>query len=368
MNKILNSLQRIYSETETKTVLGVDFNVANDKLIKHFSHGWWGTAPFAQRGDFLYSIMLSPISDIYSSNILKTWDAKTSITFAEDMNSFIPMMQLQFLKRPKMAQYIMEDWDILLDLSYKFQEFSNSKIDFDYIKYYLEDPHGNQKIKSEDYNSVYSDFWSHYNSTDSYNLIKEIIDYYQINKFGKFNAFEDNIPEKTWANRARNIIMSFACLNCSNYEFKDLEDAIWNGFINLKAYDFEDIQITNIIGSSSELKDSFYGMLDYFYTPHHEYSDDIKNHPLFKVYMQMHENYHNYNGALHLEAAKIIDKKMNKPMLAWNTLVEGGYWSGRGGSTSIEIWEEAINLSKKHKWDDLNKTLRDQINFYKQHK
>jgi len=368
VNNLHQNLKDLYKGRSTQLILGFEFEHKEEveRCMNLFNAGYWSVAPFAFEPDELFAIQLKPQYFLEESSVVQG-DESGFTTFAPNLSSFLPFLQLAMLENPKFVKYIIEDWNSLLELSLPYREYSKNLGVLDYLQTYLHD-----RIKLDDikktgkyYTEVYLDFWAHYNNTPQ-----------QKNYASLIQALVDNslyLPDfekkdyGVWTTRVYNALAQRAYQNMGVDTVVKFEQYNFHSFMQPHGFDAADLSFA-ILPSSSRSSYTLNGILDFFDTDPDlswDYSSNIQNHPLFSVGETVRKDKYSYNGDAHIKAAKIIDEQLGDPVMAWNALVSAGYWSGVNfNEPNLTAWKAAIDLSEKHGWKEINQVLNDQLEFY----
>ncbi|MGN7863250.1 hypothetical protein [Chryseobacterium sp. 22458] len=373
LNKIHQDLKELYEGKERlDTILGVEFSHQEEVKIytKILEIGQWYVAPFSFERYDSYAIKLTPNKKLLDSPVYlrNRWD---HYLFSNNLANFLSFGQLRMLDTSEFVQYILDDWQLLEELSLPFREYTNSLDSLKFLKEYL---HNEDKLKylknpSEFYPNIYLDFWNHYYDTPQQRgyvtlmqLMMEEESYlpdFEIKDYG------------IWNTRAYNALSQRAYSD-SLFDLNEQKKSnfYWQSFIQAHGFDAmryvldilpeysanSDSQITTTIGFANS--DRIY-----------QFPEKIQEHPLFLPLERITKFSKSYNGDAHIEAAKAIDEELNDPVMAWDALVSAGYWNGVNfGSPNMDAWKAAIDLSEKHSWTEINEVLIDQLEFYNQYK
>ncbi len=369
INNIHQGLKELYKEkTSVKSIFGAVFEHEDEikRCMNIFRSGFWSVVPFAFEPYETYGIQLQPNKSLKESNVV-LGDESGFMTISNNLSGFIPFGQLEMLRNPKFIKYILDDWNLLDELSLAFREYTDNLDSLIFLKEYLHNPEKIALLEnpSEQYSKVYLDFWSHYNNTPEQHAFSALMQ--------KMEEDKSYLPEfeakdyGTWNTRAYNAMAQRAY----SYNLYDLEEEkkgtfYWQSFIQPHGFDAE-IYNTEILPPSSARSESQVVATIGYANPDriYQFSEKIQSHPLFRCLEDIIKSPETYNGEAHVKAAKIIDEELNNSVLAWNALVTAGYWSGVNyKEPNLEAWQAAINLTKKHNWTAIHEVLTDQLAFY----
>lgn len=369
INNIHQDLKELYkAKASVKSIFGAVFEHEDEikRCMNIFRSGFWSVAPFAFETYETYGIQLQPNKSLKESNVV-LGDENGFMTTSNNLSGFIPFRQLKMLRNPKFIKYILDDWELLDELSLAFREYTDNLDPLNFLKEYLHNPEKIALLEnpSEQYSKVYLDFWNHYNNTPEQHAFSALMQ--------KMEADQSYFPEfeaknyGTWNTRAYNAMAQRAyskidvdkVVQFENYNFESIIQP--HGFDSV-AYSFDilpsAIMATNALSGIIALFDSNPDL-------NFNYSPQIAKHPLFSATEHLRINKKTYDGTEHIKAAKIIDEELNNPVMAWNALVTAGYWSGvNHNEPNMEAWQSAIDLAKKHNWTEIHEVLTNQLAFY----
>lgn len=374
LNRIHQDLKKLYNERGAiKLIFGSVFagdEIEVEKCINIFRTGFWSVVPFAFETYETFGIKLCPNKKIKESSIV-LGDNNGFLTFSNNLSNFIPFGQLEMLRNPKFIKYILDDWQLLEELSLPFREYTNRLDSLEFLKEYL---HNKDKLKylensSEFYAKVYLDFWNHYYDTPQQKEYVKLMES-MVNDKSYLPDFEIK-DYGIWNTRAYNALAQRA-YSKTNYR-NVVEFEKYNFQSVIQPHGFDPVEYAfDILPHAASTTLELDGIISFFDTNpdlEWEYSNNIKEHPLFSVLEVIKKNKSTYNGGAHLEAAKAIDEELNDPVMAWDALISAGYWSGVNlGEPNIKAWKAAIDLSEKHGWTEINEVLIDQLEFYNHYK
>lgn len=370
LNKICYDLKELYKnkhQIDIETLMGVRLDYENHikRYVEIFRLGYWSSVPFAFEDYNNFAIKLTPQESLRSMPIIMGYESEY-VTFSNNLANFLPMRQLRMLDTPDALQYILDDWQLLEDISLPFREYTDSIDSLEFLKVYLlnKDKFRYLKNPSKFYIQIYLDFWNHYYNTTQqkeyanliYSLIedKSYLPEFKIKDYGIWNARAYNAIGR----RAYNLI---------NIEAEEKENQFWQSFIQPHGFDAVEVDF-GFIPYPTSTNFQLDGVISKF-IPELGYFAKMSDHPLYEVGQIISKNKNIYNGDAHVEAAKVIDEELNDSIMAWDALVSAGYWSGVNfGNPNINAWKAAIDLSEKHGWAEINEVLVDQLEFYNHYK
>lgn len=368
LNKIHQDLKELYKNKEQlSTILGVEFSHKEETELytKILQVGQWYVAPFCFEKFDSYAIKLTPNKKLADSPVClrSGWD---HYSFSNSLITFLSFRQLKMLNTPNFAQYILDDWQILEELSMPFREYTNGLDTLEFLNEYL---HNKDKQKylsnpAEFYTNVYLDFWNHYyparQQKEYVQLMHSMIK--DESYFPDFKVEDYGI----WNTRAYNAIGQRA-YTLINIKTEEKENQLWQSFIQPHGFDAVEFDFGFIpyTTSSSFQLDPIISK----FNPELGYFSKWRSHPLYEAGQILNKNKSAYNGHAHIKAAKVIDEELKDPVMAWNALVSAGYWSGVNfGRPNMEAWNAAIDLSGRHGWTEIYEVLTDQLEFYNYYK
>lgn len=371
LNRIHQDLKELYEGKERlNTILGIEFSHYEEAKIytKILQTGQWYVAPFSFETYDSYAIKLSPNKKLLESPVYLR-NRSDYYLFSNNLSSFLPFRQLRMLDTSDFIQYILDDWQLLDELSLPIRKYTNSLDSLEFLKEYLhnEDKLKNLKNPSQFYAEVYLDFWNHYYKTPQQKEYVRLMHSMIENK-----AYLPDFEIKDygiWNNKVSNALSQRAY----SYELIDLSEQnkiqfYWQSFIQSHGFDASGYSLQILPNTNSRSNLEFDLMLSHsdniYLLP-----EKIRNHPLFLPLERIVKSSKSYNGDAHIEAAKAIDEELNDPIMAWDALVSAGYWSGVNfGNPNMNAWKAAIDLSEKHGWTEINEVLIDQLEFYNHYK
>jgi len=373
INYIHKDISRLFKgeEEDVKTYLGFLPEIQENKVLSFFRRGLWYLCFIGENSyNVNYAIRLTPNKSILEMPLVQTNGHNRIVTIAPSMSALIPMLQLEELKAPAIAEYILEDWEVTEKMAKKFHHHFDIDYNLDYLKSYLENPENEYKLKNADvlaettHDDIYIDFWKHYYPTKECNLLFDIIKELKETR-GTYVANVDQLTG-VWENRIKNLLMYFSYSNMDlETSVKELHDILWVGLRDCQPCDFTSTDLHYPPSQSISLQLIFHWPLEYFFMITDKHSAAIKSHPIYTALKELSENYGGYNGEAHVNAAKVLDEKHNDPIQAWKALVTAAYWSGvNHEDPNMPAWEAAIDLSAKHGWEDINRVLKEQLDFY----
>ncbi|MFC0426256.1 hypothetical protein [Chryseobacterium scophthalmum] len=371
LNKIHQDLKELYKGKERlNTILGVEFSHQEEAKLytRILQVGQWYVAPFSFETYDSYAVKLTPNKRLLDSPVYSRsrWDHSI---FSNNLANFLPMRQLRMLDTSDFVQYILDDWQLLEELSLPFREYTDSLDSLEFLKEYL---HNEDKLKylenpSEFYTKVYIDFWNHYYNTPQQKEYVELM-----NSMVKDKSYLPGFEIKdygVWNARVYNAIGQKAY----SYDLIDLSEQnkiqfYWQSFIQSHGFDASGYSFEILPNTNARTNLEFDLMLSHsdniYLLP-----EKIQSHPLFLPLERIIKSSKSYNGDAHIEAAKTIDEELNDPLMAWDALVSAGYWSGVNfGIPNMDAWKAAIDLSEKHDWKEIHEVLTDQLEFYNHYK
>ncbi len=369
INNIHQDLKELYKERgSVELIFGAVFEYEDEikRCMNIFRSGFWSVAPFAFEPYETYGIQLNPKNKIKESNIVLGGNIGFR-TVSHNLSGFIPFGQLEMLRNPNFIKYILDDWELLDELSLYFREYTGDINSLEYLKAYLQDENKLKYLENPDeyYSNVYLDFWNHYNNTPEQkeytNLMqsllsdKSFLPDFELKDYGVWNTRAYNVI----AQRAYSKVDSKTVTKFENYNFQCF----------IQPHGFDPVEYAfGIFPHSTRTVNTLDGIIDFFDTNPDlkwEYSEKIKKHPLFIAAETLRKDRNSYRGDAHIAAAKILDEELSDPILAWNALVTAGYWSGvNHNEPNLEAWQAAIDLAKKHNWTAIHEILTDQLAFY----
>lgn len=369
INNIHQDLKELYKERgSVKLIFGAVFEHEDEikRCMNIFQSGFWSVAPFAFEPYETYGIQLQPNKPLKASNVV-LGDQSGFLTTSNNLSGFIPFRQLKMLRNPKFIQYILDDWDLLDELSLAFRKYTDDLSSLDFLKEYLHNPEKIALLEnpSEHYSKVYLEFWNHYNNSPEQLAFSDLMQ-----KMEEDKTFLPGFEAKdygVWNARACNAMAQRAYSKINVDVVAQYED--YNFASVIQPHGFDPVEYTfDISPSASRAKNALSGIIALFDTNPDlvfKYSQKIIEHPLFKAIEILNKDRNDYNGDEHIKAAKILDEELNNPLLAWNALVTAGYWSGVNfEQPNLEAWQAAIDLADKHNWTALHEVLTDQLAFY----
>ncbi|WP_304343900.1 hypothetical protein [Chryseobacterium koreense] len=369
INTIHQELKELYKERgSVKLIFRAVFEHEDEieRCMNLFRSGFWSVAPFAFQTYETYGIQLHPQKKLKKSNVV-LGDKSGFKTIAPDLSGFIPFGQLEMLRNPKFIQYILDDWNLLDELSSEFRKYTDDLSSLDFLKEYLHNPEKVALLEnpSENYSKVYWEFWNHYNNSPEQLAFSELMQKMQEDK-----TFLPDFELKNygiWNTRAYNAMAQRAYSKVDSKTVTKFEDYNFQCFIQPHGFDPVEYAFS-VFPHSTKSASTLDGIIDFFDTNPDlkwEYSDKIKKHPLFIAAETLRKDKNAYNGDEHIKAAKILDEELSNPLLAWNALVTAGYWSGVNfQKPNLEAWQAAIDLADKHNWTEIHEVLTDQLAFY----
>lgn len=364
LNKVHQHFKEQYTGKEQLgTILGVDFSSQDDAKIytEILKTGQWYVAPFCFENFDSYAIRLTPNKNLLDSPVCLR-SGGDHFTFSNNLANFLPFRQLRMLQKSNFVQYILDDWQLLEELSAPFREYTNSLDSLQFLKEYLTNAENRKYLgnPSEFYSKVYLDFWNHYYPTPQQ---KEYV-----NLMGSMIDDENHLPDVAlidygiWNTRAYNAIGQRA-YSLINIKTEDKEHHFWQSFVQPHGFDPMEFDF-GFIPYTTSTSFQLNTIISKF-NPELGYFSKWSDHPLYEAGQILNKDKNAYNGHAHLKAAKELDD----PRMAWDALVSAGYWSGVNfGKPNIEAWRAAIDLSEKHGWTEISEVLVDQLDFYNHYK
>jgi len=371
LNKIHQDLKELYEGKEKlNTILGVEFSHLEEAKIytKILQIGQWYVAPFSFETYDSYAIKLSPNKKLIESPVYLR-NRSDHYLFSNNLGNFLPFRQLRMLDTSDFVQYILDDWQLLEELSLPLRQYTNSFDALEFLKEYL---HKEDKLKylenpSEFYTKVYLDFWNHYYNVPQQKEYVELM-----NLMIKDQSYLPDFEIKDYGIWNKKVYNSLS-QRAYSYNLIDLSEQnkiqfYWQSFIQSHGFDASGYSSDILPSTNARTNLELDLMLNH---PDNIYllPEKIKSHPLFLPLEIITKSSKSYTGDAHIEAAKAIDEELKDPIMAWDALVSAGYWSGVNfGEPNMNAWKAAIDLSEKHGWTEINEVLTDQLEFYNHYK
>lgn len=368
LSELYKNLNQNSQNPSNEDLLGLDFSIEKDRLIKFFNRGWWHTVPFAADDENISAVRLMPTLSVEEMPIVQCWKNLTAITMAPTLSTFIGMTQMKFISEPDLIEYLIEDWDNLMKTTEYFRTLVGTKNEQKFIIDYVQNKDNQEHLEDDDqYDRTLVDIWKKVDPSKGHHYLRKIID--------SFNADKNLVVVDTdvdyngiWKSRIENILTYLAYVNGRKLNFTGVESTVWLGLSGQHQFDYEDIgSLGHDSSAYLEPSVSMRSVVSFFADPglKREYSKQITDNPLFPAVQALYDRYGSYNGAEHVAAAALLDGEYDDPFGAWNALTVASYWSGVNSNTpNIPAWEAAIYLSEKRKWLEINKVLKEQLNFY----
>lgn len=377
INKLHSDLKKIYhdkKESDRAFLFKFKNEDENEKLITFMKMGFWSVAPLGFYSDNILGIRLTPEKLLKKSPIVFYNNSyQECFTFAPNLLAIIPMSYLRFMGKPKTIAELQEKIDGAVNISKPFFDYLGDG-DLDFLKEFLISEANQERFKDafnlED--SFFKEFWDHYydkpeqkRAFQLFEKLKEKRIYlpnYKPTNYGIWNEYVGNVL----AQRALDLL---------NMEYENKWQHLWHcaqlphGFdCDNKGFDHYKISLGNSDSLISHLSLSFDSEWEDQYAM---FPEEVQKHPLFEATEAIRINgQYGYTGEKHFEAAVRLEEEYKDPVAAWNALISASYWAGRRECLDLveKAWQQAIDLSEKYSWIEINEVLKDQLEFYYHYK
>lgn len=380
INKVHSDLKEIYKDKEVRKKFYIEFDTENQKakLIQLLKKGYWSVMPFSFYGyenDDILAIQLIPNKNILQDAPIVSFNEvyQECFTFAPNLQATIPMSYLRFMAKPKVIAELQKRIEGAVDLSKPFFDYLGGG-DLDFLKQFLLSEANQERFKDaanlED--AFYKEFWDHYydtpeqkNAFELFEKLKEkrtyLPDYEPIN-YGIWNEYVGNVLAK----RAYGLL---------NMEDEDKWQHYWHCAKLPHGFDCDNNGFNKYVISLGN-SDSFVRDIAEVFDSEWEnkyamFPEEVQKHPLFEATETIKfEGVYDYAGEKHLTAAAHLEEEYKDPIAAWKALISASYWAGIRERLDIveKAWQQAIDLSEKNGWIEINEVLKDQLTFYNHYK
>jgi len=371
INQINKDFKELYSNIDIKKITAISFTKENEKsrIINIFKLGYWSLVPFAFGTHNNYAIKLNPKEKIIKSPIIYI-NNSDGILFSPNLKNFLNFQLLNYLTSQSLLEnIILKNWNEFKEKSSLFLEYTNGEDTLSFLNDYIHSSKIVEYLKNPDlgYSKIYLDFWNHYNKSEKQKIYsKNILS--MADDTGYLPKFE-NIDFGIWNNRMFNSLAHRAYSRL-DLNFDKSKEYYWKYITQQHGFDSLEQDFGIVPNSSSATSRAIGNIIDKFNPELNTItSKEILNHPLYDAIQDLRIKRSGYMGEKHVEAAKILDLEHNDPYAAWDALVTASYWAGLNRSKAIEpIWEAAIFLSEKEGWNEINKVLIQQYEYYNTYK
>lgn len=346
----------------------------NEKPITLMKRGFWSVAAVGFYSENILAIRLTPEKPLKKSPIVSyNGRYQECFTFSPDLQAIIPMSYLRFMDDSEVIEELQEEIEGAVDLSKPFFDYLGGG-DLDFLKEFLFSEANQERFKDavnlED--TFYKEFWDHYYDTPEqekafqlFEKLKEKRTYlpdYKPTNYGIWNEY----VRKVLAQRALGLL---------NMEYEDKWQHLWHCAKLPHGFDCDDNSFDNYVISFGH-SDSLVSHLSLSFDSEWEdqyamFPEEVQKHPLFEATEAIRINgQYGYNGEKHLEAASRLEEEYKDPIASWNALISASYWAGKRERLDIveKAWQQAIDLSEKNGWIEINEVLKDQLGFYNHYK
>ena len=375
VNKLHSDLKELYKGKDTKRAFNFEFEDNNEKskLIHLFKKGFWSIMPFASYSRDTLGLRLSPEEPHLKKSSVVSFNGgyQECFTLAPDLKSVIPMSNLIFMDETNLIRYFQENIEETILLSKSFFEYLGSG-DLDFLKQFLLSDFNQERFENapKQADNFYKEFWDHYYNTPEQKKAFEL--------FEELKEDNSHLPDHEfadygiWNNYVRNVLANRAYSSIS-IEVEEKWKHYWHcaqlphGF-DCDDVDFEEYKIN--LGHSGSLVRFFSSAFDSEWEERYAiFPEEVQKHPIFEATEAIRLS-RQYNGEKHLEAAIRLEEEYKDPIASWNALISASYWAGRMGRLDIieQAWQQAVDLSEKHGWVEINGVLKDQLAFYNHYK
>ncbi|MEO4005963.1 hypothetical protein [Flavobacterium sp. CAU 1735] len=377
INKIHSDLKKIYQdkkESDRAFLFKFKDEDENEKLITLLKMGFWSVVPLGFYSDNILAIRLTPEKPLKKSPIVfYNGTYQECYTFAPNLQAIIPMSYLKFMGKPKVIAELQDKIEGAVTLSKPFFDYLGGG-DLDFLKQFLLSEANQERLKDaanfED--AFFKEFWDHYYDTpeqkkafELFEKLKEKRTYfpsYEHADYGLWNEYVGNVL----ANRA--------------YELLNMEDEYkwphyWHCVKLPHGFDCDTNgfhkYVISLGNSGSFVRDIAEVFDSEWEDKYAMFPEEVQKHPLFEATETIKfEGYYGYTGEKHLAAAARLEEEYKDPVAAWKALISASYWGGRRERLDIveKAWQQAIDLSEKNGWIEINEVLMDQLEFYNHYK
>lgn len=377
INRLHSDLKKRYQDKNIKYIFNFQFENLSEQteLICLLKKGFWSVMPFAFNGRAnILSLKLSPDKSIKQSPVV-TFDMvyEECFTLAPDLQATIPMSYLRFMDDSEVIAEFQEQMEVAVNLSKPFFDYLGGG-DLDFLKLFLFSEGNQERFKDaanfED--SFFKEFWDHYYSTPEqksafqlFEKLKEKRTYlpdYKPTNYGIWNEYVGNVLAKR-------------ALGLLNMEDEEKWQHLWHcaqlphGFdCDNNGFDHYKISLGNSDSLVRDISESFNSGWEEQYAI---FPKEVQEHPLFEATEAIRINgQYGYTGEKHLVAAVRLEEEYKDPVAAWNALISASYWAGRRERLDLveRAWKQAIDLSEKNGWIEINEVLKYQFTFYNHYK
>ncbi len=369
----LNDLKSYYKKEEYGHI-GGNLNIPENIRYNLLKKGWWSVYYFASSYKTNYGLHITSDSKFDRWPVISTFDYDSTTTLAPNIGLFYFFRYLKNLDDVEVFDEYINENEKIKKIAIPFLEAVNGAKEFNYFNEYftntLNRPDSDEKILDN-----YLHFWNRYDNSYGHQILRKIISDFNEDKVIDFNEIAfDKLGH--WKSRVLYILVYY--VNKKEISIKNnlnVEKLLWELFSSINIFDCEEVNIKNFPNKIETPISAIWYCVNELGTDIEKRSDYIKNSPLFPALVKMSDIYRNnfnlrsYTGVEHVEAAAYYDSELNDPVMSWNCLVNGAYWSGvNTNETLLPAWEAAIYLAKKHGWDDVYTALNEQYEFYKDFK
>lgn len=378
INKVHSSLKKIYQDKkEVNRVFFFEFKDEdeNKKLITLIRKGFWSVAPLGFYSRNVLAIRLTPkIPSLKKSPIVSfNGGYQECFTFAPDLQTIIPMSYLRFMGKSKVIEELQEEIEGAVNLSKPFFDFLGGG-NLDFLKRFLLSEANQERFKDaanlED--AFYKEFWNHYYGTPEQEKAFQLFE--KLKEKRTYLPNHESTTYGVWNEYVGNVLAKRA-LSLLHIEDEDKWQHLWrcaqlpHGFdCDDNGFDYYKISLGNSDSLVRDISESFNSGWEEQYAI---FPKEVQKHPLFEATEAIRINgQYGYTGEKHLEAASRLEEEYKDPIASWNALISASYWAGKRERLDIveKAWQQAIDLSEKNGWIEINEVLKDQLAFYNHYK
>lgn len=377
INRLHSDLKKIYQDRDIKYAFNVEFEYPSEKteLMQLLKMGFWSVMPFAFNGGAnILSLKLSPGKPVKESSVV-TFDEvyKECFTFAPNLQATISMANLKLMNRLVVIEELKNQIEGAVDLSKPFFDYLGGG-DLNFLNQFLLSEANQERFKdaANFKDAFFKEFWDHYYDTPEQKKAFELFE--KLKEKRTYLPDYEPINYGIWNEYVRNVLAQRA-YGLLNMEDEDKWQHYWHcaklshGFdCDNKSFDKYTISLGNSDSLVRDIAEVFDSEWEDKYAM---FPEEVQKHPLFEATETIKfEGDYDYAGEKHLAAATRLEEEYKDPIASWNALVSASYWAGKRERLDIveKAWQQAIDLSEKHGWTEINEILKDQLVFYNHYK
>ncbi len=375
LKKFLSDLQDINDRLKQQKLevpyieyLGFYPEIMPDDKYSMLSKGYWSSFFFAGylEGEVI-GMRILPEKSYTNWPIHQNNGGMMSYTVSPSLSTFIAFCQADLLMKTYGFIRVSKDWETVMELCKPLLELFGGFQEMHFIKEYASNLENKPESNDPKANlSSYLLFWNRFDTDPGHPVLRDLIEQLQED----IEWLPESIPGNAghWETRIHHLLMSRAGVEWNVHEQVKVLSFISAGLRQPNGYD-QEYSIFSHFPAEVVPKNAISGIISFFDIVEQENLGVFADTYLYRAALRINEDFNGYDGEEHYLAALEFESE-NKPLDAWNALLNASYWAGANDfPDAVEIhWKKAIELCEKQNWTDAHEALTLQWEWYQKMK